>query len=86
MKLELIIWLCVCGIILITTLWLGIHYLDEWKEGLMRVAKFEADPSDSYYKKEAPEAIVQAKISLPIWIVSFIISFAFLIIIAIVLI
>jgi hypothetical protein len=52
----------------------------------MKIAKFEADPSDSYYKKEAPEAIVQAKISLPIWIISFIISFAFLIIIAIVLI
>jgi len=86
MKLELIIWLCVCGIILITTLWLGIHYLDEWKEGLIKVAKYEVDPSDSYYKKDAPGAKVQVKISLPIWIISFIISFAFLIIIAMVLI
>lgn len=86
MKLELIIWLCVCGIILITTSWLGIYYLNEWKEGLIGVARFEADPNDSYYKKEAPGAKVQVKISLPIWIISFIISFAFLIIIAMVLI
>lgn len=75
MEIATIIWLVLFGALIISTFSLGTYYLSEWKDGLITEAKYSADAHPSTYASNIAEAKVRAKISLPIWAISFLLTF-----------
>lgn len=84
MEISLIVWLIICGVVIVMGFGLGINYLSEWKEGLIESARIDAQKNNdkSYNAGELAKYKVQAKISLPVWLISFILAFVFLAIVA----
>ena len=85
MEIAQIIWLIICGVVIIAGFWLGSYYLSEWKEACVDYAKYNASSkksNDDYYKPSIAENLVKKQICFPIWIVSFILVFVFLGIVA----
>ena len=75
MEIATILWLVLFGVLIISTFSLGTYYLSEWKEGLIDEAKYSAYDDKSRYASDIAKNKIQAKISQPIWISSFIITF-----------
>jgi len=91
MEIAQIIWLIICGIVIIIGFWVGTYYLSEWKDACIGYAKYIAkaqmnkDSKDSFkqsYADEIAKNLVQKQICLPVWSVSFILVIVFLCIVA----
>lgn len=93
MEIAQIIWLVICGIVIIAGFSLGSYYLSEWKEACINYAKYSTKSEVNLKKKddnkyidtyesEIAENLVQKQICLPVWSVSFILVFVFLAIVA----
>ena len=91
MEIAQIIWLIICGVVIIAGFSLGSYYLSEWKDACVGYAKYTAkaqmysnskDVSKQSYADEIAENLVQKQICLPVWSVSFILVFVFLGIVA----
>jgi len=93
MEIAQIIWLVICGVVIIAGFWLGSYYLSEWKDACVDYAKFSAKSTVNLKRKnddkwvdtfesEIAENLVKKQICLPVWSVSFILVLIFLIIVA----
>lgn len=93
MEIAQIIWLVICGVVIIAGFWLGSYYLSEWKEACVDYAKYSAKSEVNLKKKnddkwndtfgsEIAQNLVKKQICLPIWIVSFGFVLIFLVIVA----
>ena len=93
MEIAQIIWLVICGVVIIAGFWLGSYYLSEWKDACVKYAKYKAKsevnlkkkPDDKLvdtYESEIAENLVQKQICFPVWTVSFTFVFIFLGIVA----
>jgi hypothetical protein len=91
MEIAQVIWLIICGVVIIAGFWLGSYYLSEWKDACIEYAKYTAkaqmnanskDVSKQYYADEIAKNLVQKQICLPVWSVSFILVIVFLGIVA----
>jgi hypothetical protein len=93
MEISQIIWLIICGVVIIAGFWLGSYYLSEWKEACVEYAKYKAksevnlkrkieDKWIDTYESEIAENLVQKQICLPVWTVSFTLVLIFLVIVA----
>ena len=93
MEIAQIIWLIICGVVIIAGFWLGSYYLSEWKEACVYYAKYSTksevnlkkkndDKRVDTYESEIAENLVKKQICLPIWTVSFILVLIFLVIVA----
>ena len=91
MEIAQIIWLIICGVVIIAGFCLGSYYLSEWKDACIEYAKYTAkaqmnkDSKDSFkqlYADEIAKNLVQKQICLPVWSVSFILVIVFLGIVA----
>ena len=91
MEIAQIIWLVICGVVIIAGFWLGSYYLSEWKDACIDYAKYiakaqmSANDKNNYkptYADEIAKNLVQKQICFPVWIVSFILVFVFLGIVA----
>ena len=88
-----VIWLIICGMVIIAGFWLGSYYLSEWKDACIEYAKYTAkaqmrkdnnnkNNDDTSYADYIAESLVQKQICLPVWSVSFILVIVFLGIVA----
>ena len=93
MEIAQIIWLVICGVVIIAGFCLGSYYLGEWKEACVEYAKYSAksevnlkkkndDKWVDTYESEIAENLVKKQICLPIWTVSFVLVLIFLVIVA----
>jgi len=93
MEMAQIIWLIICGVVIIAGFWLGSYYLSEWKDACIDYAKYTAksavnlkkkndDNLVDTYESEIAKNLVQKQICLPIWSTSFILVVVFLGIVA----
>lgn len=91
MEIAQVIWLIICGVVIIAGFWLGSYYLSEWKDACIDYAKYTAkaqmnkDSKDQWKQSFADEIaknLVQKQICLPVWSVSFILVVVFLGIVA----
>ena len=93
MEIAQIIWLVICGVVIIAGFWLGSYYLSEWKEACIDYAKYRAksevnlrnkddDKWVDTYESEIAKNLVKKQICLPVWAVSFILVLIFLVIVA----
>ena len=93
MEIAQIIWLVICGVVIIAGFWLGSYYLSEWKEACVDYAKYSAkskinlqkkndDKWVDTYESEIAENLVKKQICFPVWTVSFILVLIFLAIVA----
>lgn len=92
MEIAQIIWLVICGVVIIAGFWLGSYYLSEWKEACVDYAKYSAKSELNLKKKnedrwtdytsEIAENLTKKQICLPVWIVSFALVLIFLVIVA----
>ena len=93
MDIAQIIWLIICGVVIIAGFSLGSYYLSEWKEACVDYAKYSAKSAVNLKKKddnkyidtyesEIAENLVKKQICLPVWSVSFILVIIFLGIVA----
>ena len=88
MEIAQIIWLIICGIVIIAGFSLGSYYLGEWKEACVNYARYAAKfkkgdrSSDNYYESDIAENLVKKQICFPIWTVSFVSVIIFLGIVA----
>jgi hypothetical protein len=88
-----VIWLLICGAVIIAGFYLGSHYLDDWKEACINYAKYstksqanlEKYKGEKYidtYVSEIAENLAKKQICFPIWTISFTLVFIFLGIVA----
>lgn len=93
MEIAQVIWLVICGAVIIAGFSLGSYYLSEWKEACVDYAKYTAKSevnlkkkSDNKYidtyESEIAENLVKKQICLPVWTVSFVSVIVFLGIVA----
>jgi hypothetical protein len=93
MEIAQIIWLVICGVVIIAGFWLGSYYLSEWKDACVDYAKYKAksevnlkkksdDKWIDTYESEIAESLVQKQICFPVWSVSFTLVIVFLGIVA----
>lgn len=93
MEIAQIIWLVICGVVIIAGFCLGSYYLSEWKEACIDYAKYSTrsevnlkkykdDKFLGTYESEIAENFVKKQICLPVWTVSFILVLIFLAIVA----
>lgn len=91
MEIAQVIWLVICGVVIIAGFWLGSYYLSEWKDACVGYAKYTAraqmysnskDVSKQSYADEIAENLVQKQICFPVWAVSFVLVLIFLVIVA----
>ena len=93
MEIAQIIWLAICGVVVIAGFSLGSYYLSEWKDACVNYAKYKAKseinlkkkPDDEWvdtYESEIAQNLVNKQICLPVWTVSFIFVLIFLAIVA----
>ena len=93
MEIAQIIWLVICGVVIIAGFCLGSYYLSEWKDACVNYAKYKAksevnlkkksdDKWIDTYESDIAENLVQKQICLPVWTVSFILVLIFLVIVA----
>lgn len=75
MEIATIIWLVLFGVLLTSTFSLGTYYLSEWKAGLVYEAKYSASKDRDYHAGDIAENRVRARISYPIWVISFVFTF-----------
>ena len=91
MEIAQIIWLIICGVVIIAGFCLGSSYLNKWKDACVGYVKYTAkaqmysnskDVSKQSYADEIAENLVQKQICFPVWTVSFVLVFVFLGIVA----
>jgi len=93
MEIAQVIWLVICGVVIIAGFFLGSYYLNEWKDACVEYAKYSAKSAVNLKKKNAnnwvdtfeseiAENLVKKQICLPVWAVSFVIVLIFLVIVA----
>lgn len=92
MEIAQIIWLVICGVVIIAGFWLGSYYLSEWKEACVDYAKYSVklnlkkktdEKWVDTYESEIAENFVKRQICLPVWITSFVFVLIFLVIVAV---
>ena len=92
MEIAQIIWLVICGVVIIAGFWLGSYYLSEWKEACVDYAKYSVKSNlkkktdekwVDTYESEIAENLVKRQICLPVWITSFVFVLIFLVIVAV---
>lgn len=77
METGLLIWLIVCGVVVIASFSVGANYLGDWKDAVGDEAYYSGKEA-SNYADSLRKAVAQKAICLPVWIVSFIITFMFI--------
>ena len=91
MEIAQIIWLIICGVVIIAGFCLGSSYLNKWKDACIDYAKYttkaqmSTNDKTTYkqtYADEIAKNLVQKQICFPVWLVSFILVFVFLGIVA----
>jgi len=92
MEIAQIIWLVICGVVIIAGFWLGSYYLGEWKDACIDYARYAAKTQmcsnnknviSNSYADALAENLVKKQICLPVWIVSFVLVLIFLVIVAV---